>query len=537
MQADSIQHLELILLFLLLLVAGLAVLARRFHTPYPIVLVIGGLLLSFIPNLPHISLNPDIVFLVFLPPLLYAAAYNTSWRDFRHNLISIFLLAFGLVGFTVIGVALGSGWALPEFNFRMGAVLGACVATTDAIALGAIARRVGLPRQISDVLEGESLVNDASGLLALEFTIALVVTGRTPTIPAAMEELVWLVVGGILAGLLVGFIIQKILLQITGVSIQITVSLGIPYIAYLFGQDIHGSGVLAAVACGLYMGQKHSQTYGPLSRLENSAVWETFDFILNGVVFVLIGLQLPFILQGISGLSLGRLLTYGAIFSAFVIVLRLVWSYFASWLSWFLRRKLLRRRERPPGMRYVFMVGWTGMRGVIALAAAIAVPRYLANGAPFPERNVIIFLTFCVIFTTLVLQGLTLPTVIRKLGFSGGKGGRIEEWTARRIILLDVLDQLKERRSQADPEQAPLYDDFIRRYNGRLALIEAGEDKKEQQKKDLVFANEYRSLARELRALERSSALRLRRENKINDTVLRRIERELDLIDVRYQLS
>lgn len=535
MQASGIHHLELVLLFLLLLVAGLATLARRFQTPYPIVLVIGGLALSFIPNLPHISLNPNVVFLVFLPPLLYAAAYNTSWRDFRYNMVSILMLAFGLVGFTVVGVALGSGWVLPGFDFRLGAVLGAAVATTDAISLGAIAKRVGLPRRILDVLEGESLVNDASGLLALQFTVALVVTGQKPTPLGAVGKLTWLVAGGILAGLVAAFIVQKILHRITDSPTEIALSLGTPYIAYLFGEDIHASGVLAAVACGLYMGRKRSETYEPRTRLESSAVWNTLDFILNGTVFVLIGLQLPFILRGIRNVSLGLLLRDAVFVVAFVIVLRLVWVYFGAWFAWLIRSRLLRQNEARPGGKYVFLVGWTGMRGVIALAAAISLPRNLATGAPFPERNVIVFLTFCVIFVTLVLQGLTLPAVIRRLGFSAGQSGHIEEQEARRVILHSVLDRLNELQSKAKAEHAAVYEDFVRHYSDRLALLEAGQDDKDQQQEEMAAARYYRGLSRELRALERSTALRLRNEDKINDNVLRTLERELDLIEVRYQ--
>jgi len=537
MQASGIHHMELVLLFLLLLVAGLATLARRFKTPYPIVLVIGGLALSFVPNLPHISLNPNMVFLVFLPPLLYAAAYNTAWRDFRHNIVSILMLAFGLVGFTVLGVALGSGWILPGFDFRLGAVLGAAIATTDAIALGAIAKRVGLPRRILDILEGESLVNDASGLLALQFTIALVVTGQKPTLLDAVGKLAWLVAGGIIAGLVAAFIIQRILHYITDAPIEITLSLGTPYIAYLFGDGIHASGVLAAVACGLYMGRKGSETYEPGTRLQSSAVWNTLDFILNGTVFVLIGLQLPFILRGIREVSLAMLLRDAACVIAFVVVLRLVWVYFGAWFAWGIRSKLLRQDEARPGGKYVFLVGWTGMRGVIALAAAISLPRTLANGAPFPERDVIVFITFCVIFVTLVLQGLTLPAVIRKLGFSAGKGGPIEEHEARRVILHSVLDRLNELQLKSKAEHAAVYEDFVRHYSDRLALLESGADvaDKDKQQQEMAAARYFRSLSRDLRALERSTALRLRNEDKINDNVLRTIERELDLAEVRHQ--
>src|SRR6185437_13243834 len=453
------------------------------------------------------------------------------------NIVSILMLAFGLVGFTVLGVALGSGWILPGFDFRLGAVLGAAIATTDAIALGAIAKRVGLPRRILDILEGESLVNDASGLLALQFTIALVVTGQKPTLLDAVGKLAWLVAGGIIAGLVAAFIIQRILHYITDAPIEITLSLGTPYIAYLFGDGIHASGVLAAVACGLYMGRKGSETYEPGTRLQSSAVWNTLDFILNGTVFVLIGLQLPFILRGIREVSLAMLLRDAACVIAFVVVLRLVWVYFGAWFAWGIRSKLLRQDEARPGGKYVFLVGWTGMRGVIALAAAISLPRTLANGAPFPERDVIVFITFCVIFVTLVLQGLTLPAVIRKLGFSAGKGGPIEEHEARRVILHSVLDRLNELQLKSKAEHAAVYEDFVRHYSDRLALLESGADvaDKDKQQQEMAAARYFRSLSRDLRALERSTALRLRNEDKINDNVLRTIERELDLAEVRHQ--
>jgi monovalent cation/hydrogen antiporter len=259
--------------------------------------------------------------------------------------------------------------------------------------------------------------------------------------------------------------------------------------------------------------------------------------MLNGTVFVLIGLQLPFILRGIREVSFDMLLRDAVFVIAFVIVLRLVWVYFGAWFAWTIRTKLLGQEEARPGGKYVFLVGWTGMRGVIALAAAISLPRNLANGAPFPERNVIVFLTFCVIFATLVLQGLTLPAVIRKLGFSAGKPGHIEEEEARRVILHSVLDRLNELQSKSKAEHAAVYEDFVRHYSDRLALLESGEDvaDKDLQQKEMATARYFRSLSRDLRALERSTALRLRNEDKINDNVLRAIERELDLADVRHQ--
>lgn len=533
MEQAGIHHLEFIILLLLSAAAGLAVLARRFHTPYPIVLVIGGLLLSFIPHMPHVSLRPDVVFLVFLPPLLYIGASRTSWRDFRANLTSILILAFGLVGFTVLGVAFGAGWLLPGFDYRLGAVLGAVIATTDAIAATAIAKRVGLPRQITDVLEGESLVNDASGLLALQFTVALVVTGAHPTAVFALLQLLALVSGGIIIGLAAGFCIHKVSERIADPPVEITFSLVAPYISYLVAEGIGASGVLAAVVCGLYLGRKSSEAFSPNARLEHAAVWNILDFILNGIVFILIGLQLPYILAQIHHVSIKELLWDGAAFSAFVILLRVVWVFCGAWITYFLRTKLFHQTEEPPNPRGVFIVGWTGMRGVLALAAAISLPNLLESGAPFPERHLIIFLAFCVILVTLVLQGLSLPWMIRKLGLSRGSDADREEIEARRDILKTVLDYLKILESKAKDEYVPIYHDFAHHYRDRLALMNTADDPADRQR-DLALARYYRNLSRELREVERKAALEMRNENRINDELLRRLERELDLADARF---
>jgi len=323
-QATGIHHLELTLLLLVLLVAGLATLAQRFKIPYPIVLFIGGVVLSLVPHLPRIALNPDVVFLVVLPPLLYVGGFNTSWRDFNKNLVSILMLAFGLVGFTVFGVAVGTGWLIPGFDYRLGAVLGAVVSTTDAIAAGAIAKRLGLPRRIVDVLEGESLVNDASGLLALQFAVALVVAGQRPPPGLAMLELMWLISGGVSVGLLAAFLIHRASLNITDSPVEITLSLATPYMAYLAAEGIHASGVLSVVVCGLYLGRKNSEVLSINARLDSSAVWKTLEFGLNGLVFILMGLQLPLILGGIHNLSGGQLARYGATFAILVIALRII---------------------------------------------------------------------------------------------------------------------------------------------------------------------------------------------------------------------
>ena len=534
MQAAGIHHLELTLIFLVLLVAGLATVAQRFKTPYPIVLFLGGVVLSLLPGLPRVVLNPDVVFLVVLPPLLYIGGFNTSWRDFQHSLVSILMLAFGLVGFTVLGVALGIGWLMPGFDYRLGAVLGAVVSTTDAIAAGAIAKRLGLPRGIVDVLEGESLVNDASGLLALQFSVALVVAGQRPALGVALLELLWLVCGGVAVGLLAGLIIHKASLHITDAPVEITLSLATPYFAYLGAEGIHASGVLSAVVCGLYLGRKNSEVLSIHARLDSSAVWKTLEFGINGIVFILMGLQLPLVLSGIHDLSLRQLAQYGALFALLVVLLRMIWVFPGAAIAFWIRRNLLHQDDRMPNRKAVFIVAWTGMRGVLALAAAISLPTVLENGEPFPQRDVIIFLTFCVIFATLVLQGLTLPMLIRRLGLSAEGARNVEEREARLLILQTVLKYLDRLVRDAKHDHAAIYEDMIRHYRARVTLIEAGEAKSKQQGELAVARYEY-NLMQELRALERSTAISLRNEDKINDELLRVLERELDLIEARFQ--
>src|SRR5246127_3024895 len=385
MQAN-VHALEIVFLLLLLFVVVFGVLAKKLKTPYPIVLVIGGLLLSFVPGIPRINLNPDVVFFVILPPLLYSAAWLTSWREFSYNLVSIFFLAFGLVTFTVLGVTEAGRWFLPGFDWRVGLVLGAVVAPTDAIAATSIAKRIGLPKRVVDILEGESLLNDASALLALEFGLALLVSGERPTFTFGLLRLSYLIVAGVLIGLAVGEIVHLVEHRIDDGPIEIALSILTPYVAYLTADTVHASGVLAVVACGLYLSRKSSHFFSPGVRLQAWAVWESLTFILNGLVFVLIGLQLHYVLSNIRDHQLGTLIEYGALFSAFLILVRLIWNFPGAYLANIIRRRILHQRDPMPGVRQIFVVGWTGMRGVISLAAAIALPQTFENGTPFTQR-------------------------------------------------------------------------------------------------------------------------------------------------------
>lgn len=522
---NGIGAVEFVFLILLLFIVVLGLLARKVGAPYPIMLVIGGLVLGFIPGIPAISLDPDLIFLVVLPPLLYASAWTTSWREFRYNLISILLLAFGLVGFTVVGVALIAPKVFAGFDWRLGLVLGAIVAPTDAIAATSIARRVGLPGRIVDVLEGESLLNDASGLLALEFALSIVVQKHIPTVSSGVFTLLWLIAGGVAIGLAVGFLVDYVERRIDDGPIEITLSILIPYAVYLAANAVHASGVLAVVACGLLLSRRSAYFFSAAVRLRVWSVWQSLTFVLNGLVFILIGLQLPAIRASIRGLDLPTLLLDGAVFSVLLILLRLLWTYPGARIAYLLRTRLLHQKEIPPTARQVFVVGWTGMRGVVSLAAALALPVVLADGTPFPRRNLIIFLTFCVIVVTLVLQGLTLPLLIRRLGLAQESGPDCEEREARRIVIQAAIAYLEDARHSDSQDTSAIYQDLTHHFVQRLEGLRGTEGESGES----AGHDRYLVLTLETLRVQREAAIRLRNEGRISDEILRRIEHELDL--------
>ena len=528
---ESLHSLETVILLLLVMVAVFAVVAHKVKVPYPIVLVLAGLAISFMPRMPHIPLEPSLVFLIFLPPLLFSSAWNASWRDFRHNLLLIGLLAFGLVGFTVWGLAEFSDRFIAALDWKAGFLLGAVVSTTDAIAATSIAKQIGLPRRIVDILEGESLLNDATGLLALEIGLAIIARGEMPTVGEGLARLVYLVVGGIGIGLLIGVAVAWMERFIDDGPVEMVVSLIVPYGAYLAGEEAKASGVLAVVACGLYMSRKSATFFSPAVRLQVSGAWEALTFVLNGLVFVLIGLQLPYVVAAIHG-KYGTvvLAEYGVIFSVVVIALRMMWVYPAVRIAE-LVKKWMGHEEKELGRSSIFVIGWTGMRGVLALAAAISVPE-MVNGQPFGPRNLILFLSFCVILVTLVLQGLTLPSVIRALGLAGTEGVDPEETEARRIVFRAAIEYLERERLVCGEEHSHVFNDLLDRYRHKLEHVAEGHDENGENVhiyKHLLEVSEGAVQA------ERKALLQLQEEGRISDDVVRTIERELDLEDSRYR--
>ncbi|GGH02319.1 Na+/H+ antiporter [Silvibacterium dinghuense] len=536
---SRIHSTELTLLVLVVLVAALAALAQRLRTPYPIVLVLSGLVLSFFPLIPHVSINPTFVFLVVLPPLLFASTLNTAWREFRFNLVTIAMLGLGLVGFTVAGVSLIAHLFMPEFDWRTGALLGAVVSTTDAIAVGAIASRVGLPAEVLEIIEGESLINDASGLLALQFTIALVTDNEIPTLTSGVTEFFWLMLGGIGAGLLVGFFILRferfILRHFPRSSeVPLLVNIATPYFAYLLGESIHASGVLATVVCGLYLGRATSESFSIQARLDSRTVWSTIDFVLNGLVFIVIGLQLPTVLNGMreihGQLNWPHMLAGAALVSAVVIAVRMIFIFPGARISWFLRTRVLKQPIVKPGRNELLVMGWSGMRGVLTLAAALSLPEYISTGELFPQRGRIIFYAFAVILVTLVGQGLSLPAMIRKLRVVESEEILDHERRARGVLLKAALKALREMPSNEDEGENSVHAILTRYYRQRLEALkpEDGEPALNQQRK-------YQEVAATLRRVERAQILRMREQGTFRESTLRDLERELDLLDLRWE--
>lgn len=409
-----------IVVILFAVAVALGILSRWLRIPYPIPLVVGGLLLSLQSWLPNFVLEPSIVFLAFLPPLLYAAAFNTEWPAFRKQLRAISMLAVGLVLFTTTLVAyaahewVGLPWAAAF-------VLGAIVSPPDAVAAMAITQQVRVPKIISTLLEGESLVNDASALVAYRIAIATVLGGAFD-IWEAGGQFVLVSVGGVLVGLIGACLVIELhrWLARTGLGdakLNIAITLLTPYAVYLPAEHLHVSGVLAAVTAGLWVGTRCEKVFTHEFYIEAKAVWEMMEFLLNGFIFILIGFQLPVILANLgSDHSPSDLFRYAVIISAVVIVARLVWMFPGAYVPRYLDRLVLGRGDPYPPWQLVTVMGWTGMRGVVSLAAALAIPMKTTEGTPFPGRDLIQFLTFWVIFATLVGQGLTLPLLIRLLG-------------------------------------------------------------------------------------------------------------------------
>jgi monovalent cation/hydrogen antiporter len=516
---------ELVLAALLAAVAALLAFAPLLRIPYPILLVVGGLMLALVPGVPELELPPELVLVAFLPPLLFSAAVFSSPHELRRNIRPITLLAFGLILATAGTVGVVAHYVV-HLSWAESFVLGAIVSPTDPLAATAIAKRSGVPRRVVTIVEGESLVNDATALVAYKFAVTAVLTGTFSLWEAGLKFVVGVVVGAAI-GLAVGYLVARALKYVDDAPTAITILLLTGYFAYLPAEALDVSGVIAAVTAGLFVGWNAPRLLSVDTRLPHGSVWEIFIFVTNSLLFVLVGLQLPIVVDGLSDDSWQRLLAYAAAISLTVILTRLAWVFPFTYLPRLLVRRI-RERDPAPPWQLVTLVGWMGLRGAVSLAAALAVPH------DAPHQDLILFLAFAVILVTLVAQGLSLPFVIRALGVRPDKLHATEEARARVHAAEAALARIEELLGEDwvdEPEARQLrgeYDHRRRRYAARGGGS-YGDPQIEARSQALD------RLTREVLEAERSAVLALRDAGEIDDEVMRRIERDLDLEDARLE--
>lgn len=526
-------HTILLILGLLFLVIMLVMLAQRMRIAYPIFLVIAGLGISFIPGMPQLHLEPEIIFLIFLPPLLYEAAWYTSWNDFWKWKRPIALLAFGLVFFTSTVVAYTSVALIPGFTLALGFLLGGIVSPPDAIAAATVMRGMDVPKRVMTILEGESLINDASSLIVFRFALLAITTG-TFSLQQATGQFFMVAGMGVVVGLAganIMYVIHRFLPTTPAIDAALTVMT--PYILFLSAEQFHFSGVMAVVTGGLFMSYRAHEVFQTGStRVNMLGVWNTMIFVMNALVFILIGLALPAIVHGLGHDRLIEGIKYGLIISGIIIALRFIWVYPAAYIPRWLSSKV--RQEASPGWKGPLIISWAGMRGVVSLATALSIPLYMA-GEAFPQRNLIIFITFVAIFVTLVFQGLTLPFIIRLIKLEEIDDIRPEdeqqmgiELRLNKAALNHVLENYPEDASTN--ELLSFFKSNLESeiYNAEECLISLRCDQVEHHEIET-----YHRVLNEIYALQRKELFRLRREKFYSDEEIRKAELQLDLNDLK----
>ncbi len=503
--------------------------ARRMHVPQSIMLVVVGVALAFAPRVPAVKLNPDLVLLLLLPPLLYTSGVGMSWRGFKKNLQPIMLLAVGCVLFTASAVAAATHWLL-QLPWAVGFVLGAVVSPPDAVAPMAIARRLSVPKRILTVLEGEGLVNDATALILFSFAVGAVATGGFSILGAAQTFAV-IVVAEITWGLAVGWGLLHLRAWTKDPEVEMIIALLTPFAAFWPPHFLGGSGVLAAVTAGLYTSWNGPRLISPATRLQGFFVWGLAVYIVEGVVFFLTGLQSRFVMEGPDAGEWSRMAWAAVITVAVVIVVRFVWVFPATYLPALLGRG--GDEAARPTWQETFLIGFTGIRGVVSLAAALSVPE-LIGAEPFPDRDLILFVTFCVILASLIGQGGALPKVIAalrldKAGASEAESAKRNELAARIAGIRAALDRLKEIERSGGARR--LVASLRRLHEDRLTDFIQTEDASFDGAPVAMSA----ALQLQLVAAERASVAAQYAAGKLTDEARRRIERELDLEDARVR--
>ena len=528
---------ENIALIILLLfgVSFLGVLSKRFKFPFPIALVLSGLLISLVPGLPMISLQPYVVFIIFLPPLLYGASWNISWHESKTYWRAISLAAVGLVLLTTTMVAIVAHYIIQDVSWPLCFLIGAIVSPSDAVAATSVTRGLGLDPRLITILEGESLVNDASGLIAYKYALTAVMAGNFILWQAGLN-FIWVVIAGVSIGLMIGFLMSLVHKNfISDPVIEATLTCLTPFASYLIAEYLHVSGVLAVVTTGLYLSFRSNEIFTNESRIMVYSVWQTIVFILNGLIFILIGLQLPSVMEGIKNYSGSELAWYGVAISAVVIAVRFMWVIPSSLIPAMSRRI---NKKRHFNQRNLILFAWSGMRGVVSLAAALSIPLLMPDGTAFPHRNLIIYITFCVILTTLLFLGFSLPWVTRKLKIEPYSIAA-EEYEVRTKVVNNTIQHIEENLSLVNGELLNnIKSKYEIKYN-RLQKTDLPADYFGGEASPNVanIFNEYSKLQIDLIGVERKSLEQLHRSGEASEEIIRKIERELDLEETRLQLD
>ncbi len=524
-----------VIVLLLFGILFLGILSNKYKFPFPIALVIIGVIISIIPGLPVITLHPDVVFIIFLPPLLYGAAWNTSWHDFKANLRPIGLAAIGLVLFTTLLVAVAAHWLIPGLDWPVAFLIGAIVSPPDAVAATSVTKGLGLHPRIITILEGESLVNDASGLVAYKYALTAITAGNFVLWQAGLNFLL-VAAAGTAIGLAIGYIMYVVHKKfVCDPVIEVTFTLLTPFAAYLLAEHFHFSGVLAVVSSGLYLSFQSGKIFTHQSRIMAYSVWEVVLYILNSLIFILIGLQLRNVITGINEYPLSSLALYAVVISIVVIIVRFIWAVPAALLPRMLSKRI--RKTEAFDRRNMVVFGWAGMRGVVSMAAALALPVTLADGTAFPHRNLIIYLTFCVILATLVGLGLTLPWVIKKMGIQPHSIAA-EEYEVRTQVVSETITHIEENLSLV---QGELLHNIKSKYEVKYNRLQKTDLPSNYFGKGETLAgnifNEYTQLQIDLVNIERQTIDTMHRQGKASEEILRKIERELDLEETKLKME
>jgi monovalent cation/hydrogen antiporter len=513
-----------IFLILVAVLAATALLARRINVAPAILLLLAGVALAYAPGMPALELPPELVLLLVLPPLIYSASVAMSWREFKFNLRPIILLAVGCVLFTALAVAAATHFLI-GLPWSVGFLMGAIVAPPDAVAPLAIARRLRIPRRILVVLEGEGLANDATALIMYRFALAAIMTG-TFSLPVAMGEFAGIVVCEMMFGAAVGWLSLRARHHARDPQIEITLSLITPYVAYWVPAHFGGSGVISTVACGLYMSWNGPLLISAITRLQGIFFWNLVIYLVEGLLFLLTGFQMRLLFEKSKAFPLGEILTVTAVVTVMVVVARFAWVYPATYVPRLIKR--IRERDPAPPWQWVFVLSFAGVRGAVSLAAALALPFTLPSGELFPYRDLILFVTFSLIFITLVGLGLTLPLVVRWLGVNqAGSAERLAELESEIAARREALD-VALKSLDAITDHRELSDEVVRllraRHETRANQLP---DSLDPEARDISAAGA--ELTRELIAAERKFIHDLLRHGRITDETRRRIERDLDL--------